>query len=386
MIRRIIIAVLILALLCGSASAAVLTDVPGSPTQNKGVSVNAKWNEDELGIYQALFEFQDLSADRLTLEKIAEVFEYVYDEGHRPATWYPEETQQEIEEIIQMDPEALYMTEFLRMHADDTEAESDLNVKMQFNITYYRGQPVVIVLGDTTDPQNIVWTALEAKVTGQGVVEFDVPKELLNSFAGKDFLFNLLTIKGEGTWTTILHHFETISNDSPYAHNETWIEETIYHEGEPLPNNFNLVIVQPSDEIRRELEKMQKYTAENHILTWLPEEEYNEACIMWGEGADKLIVSEYVPLVAVDYVPTTGDAIGTIHFASKLTKGQKILTALGLPRKDEFSDEETGLEWVVMPAVVRSNGNVDIIFNQLALYEMSFEKSLLLVFTEPYAG
>ena len=50
-----------------------------------------------------------------------------------------------------------------------------------------------------------------------------------------------------------------------------------------------------------------------------------------------------------------------------------------------MADGETLMDWAVQRAVVRADGTVDIVFDQLALIGMDTETGLLLVYGEPLA-
>ncbi|MDO4828691.1 MAG: hypothetical protein Q4B19_04900, partial [Clostridia bacterium] len=100
---------------------------------------------------------------------------------------------------------------------------------------------------------------------------------------------------------------------------------------------------------------------------------------------DSLIVSEYVSLQTRDYRETSGDAVGTFAFATPFKAGETVITALGMPL-EEAAEGETQMRWLVQRAVVRENGDVDVVFDQLGLTQMDAETALLLVLSEPYAG
>ncbi|MDO4853766.1 MAG: hypothetical protein Q4A88_10165, partial [Clostridia bacterium] len=67
--KRILGIALALALLTSSASAAVLTDAPGTPTQDRAVVLEARW-EDET---RTAYDLQELPADQLTMDQAVDV-------------------------------------------------------------------------------------------------------------------------------------------------------------------------------------------------------------------------------------------------------------------------------------------------------------------------
>lgn len=387
MSKRILGILLAIMLLTGSAFAAVLTDAPGTPTQDRAVFLKAEWLDDA----RTQYELERLPADQLTMDTVTDIYDFVYEQGNRPVRWYPEKTQREIEAMVSVDPDALYMTEFMRLHAEDAEPQADLSAVMQLQIDYQVGQLTVVVLGDTTDPEDIVWTPVESHVTAVGVVEFEVPQSLMEQLYGEDLLFSLLTIRQGPT-----KHTEVVPTEVPEirpsktAEDNTRIIETITDDGTARPDDFELVIVSETDIIKREISLLQQYVTEQNqpALSWLPEEDQNRVRYLLGANTDDLIVTDYVPLITRDYRATDGDAVGSIAFATPYEAGQTIVTALGIPKADADAaalNDETQMDWSVQPAVVREGGWVDIVFDQLALIDMEKDTGLLLMLSVPAA-
>ncbi len=387
MSKRILGILLAIMLLTGSAFAAVLTDAPGTPTQDRAVFLKAEWLDDA----RTQYELERLPADQLTMDTVTDIYDFVYEQGNRPVRWYPEKTQREIEAMVSVDPDALYMTEFMRLHAEDAEPQADLSAVMQLQIDYQVGQLTVVVLGDTTDPENVVWTPVESRVTAVGVVEFEVPQSLMEQLYGEDLLFSLLTIRQGPT-----KHTEVVPTEVPEirpsktAEDNTRIIETITDDGTARPDDFELVIVSETDIIKREISLLQQYVTEQNqpALSWLPEEDQNRVRYLLGANTDDLIVTDYVPLITRDYRATDGDAVGSIAFATPYEAGQTIVTALGIPKADADAaalNDETQMDWSVQPAVVREGGWVDIVFDQLALIDMEKDTGLLLMLSVPAA-
>lgn len=385
MAKRMLGIALALALLTGSASAAVLTDAPGTPTQDRAVALEARW-EDEA---RTAYDLQELPADQLTMDQAVDVYDFVYEQGKRPVRWYPEDTQKAIEAMISVDPDALYMTEFMRLHAAEIEPPTELDAAMTLTIDYQPGQLTVVVLGDTSDPANLVWTPVESRVTATGRVEFDIPQALMAQLQGEDLLFSLLTVR-QGARGTVTVETTEIPDSLPskQAGDTTRVVKTVGKDGQALPDDFELVIVPETDLIRREIALLGQFVTEQEqpALNWLPEEDQNRVRYLLGLDGEALIVSDYVPLITRDFRPTDGDAVGTLSFATPYSEGQTIVTALGVPKKDVSENGETLMDWSVQPAVVREGGVVDVVFDQLALIDMGVETGLLLLLSEPTAG
>ena len=387
--KRILGIGLVLMLLTGSASAAVLTDAPGTPTQDRAVALEARW-EDEA---RTAYDLWELPADHLTVNQAVDVYDFVYEQGNRPVRWYPEDTQKAIEAIISVDPDALHMTEFIRLHAAEIDPPTDLEVTMTLTIDYQPGQLTVVVLGDTSDPANLVWTPVESRVTANGQVEFDVPQALMAQLQGEDLLFSLLTVRQGARGTVEVETTEVPENlPSKQAGDTTRVVKTVTRNGQALPDDFKIAIVPETELIRREITMLGQFVTEQEqpALNWLPEEDQNRVRYLLGVDGEALIVSDYVPLITEDFRPTDGDAVGTLSFATPYSESQTIVTALGIPDKnadnaDEIQNGKTQMKWSVQPAIVREGGVVDVVFDQLALIDMGTETGLLLMLSEPTA-
>lgn len=386
MMKRVLGMALALTMLTASASAAVFTDAPGTPTQDRAVSLTAVWQDEQ----QTTYDLKDMPADQLTMNTATDVYDFVYEQGNRPVRWYPEDTQKAIEAMVSVNPDVLYMTEFMRLHAAEAEATSELDATMTLKIDYQPGQLTVVVLGDTTDPENIVWTPVESQVTETGVVTFQIPAELMSQLQGEDLLFSLLTVRqgSRGTTTVVTTEVPDVL-PSKQAEDTTRIVETVTADGAAKPHDFELEIVPETSLIQRELTLLGQYVTEQQqpALSWLPEEDQNRVRYLLGTDGNDLIVSDYVPLISKDFRPTDGDAVGSLSFATPYQEGQTIVTALGLPKEDGSTSngDESQMDWIVQPATVRANGVVDVVFDQLALIDMDTETGLLLMLSVPNA-
>ena len=372
-------------LLTGSALAVELTDVPGTPTQDVVASLTASWRDEA----KTAYDLQVLPSDQLTMNEVTDAYTFVYEENHRPVRWYPEETQRAIEAMIgSTNPDALYMTEFMRLHAAQIEPPTDLDVVMELKVDYQPGQLTVVVLGDVTNPQAIVWTPVESHVTAVGRLELVSPQDLMRELQGEDVLFTLLTVRtGDGGTTVPAATEKPEIVPSKQAGDNTRIVRTTDKDGNVLADPFELIIVSETDRITHELALLNEHLKTKNLpaLEWLPEESQSEIRFLLGDQADRLLILDYVPLITRSYRHTDGDAIAAFSFATPYKEGQAVVTALGLPKADALADGETVMDWAVQRAVVRADGTVDIVFDQLALIGMDTETGLLLVYGEPLA-
>lgn len=379
------IALALALLLTGSALAVEFTDVHGTPTQDVVTSLTAAWRDEA----KTAYDLQVLPSDQLTMDQVTDAYTYVYEENNRPVRWYPEETQRAIEAMIgSTDPDTLHMTEFMRLHAAQIEPPADLDVVMDLKVDYQPGQLTVAVLGDATNPQEIVWTPVESHVTAVGRLELVIPQDLMRELQGKDVLFALLTVRTSDGRTAVpatTEEPETVP--SKQAGDNTRILRTTDEDGNVLPDPFELAIAPETDIIKQELARLDEHIKTKNLpaLEWLPEESQSEIRFLLGDQADKLQILDYVPLITRSYRHTDGDAIADFSFATPYKEGQTVVTALGLPKADASADDGTLMDWAVHRAVVRADGTVDIVFDQLALIGMDTETGLLLVYGEPLA-
>lgn len=378
-------------LLTGSALAAEATDAPGTPTQDVVLSLTAAW-QDEL---KTAYDLQVMPADQLTMDTVTDIYRFVYEEHNRPVRYFPEETQEAIEAMLgDTDPDALYMTEFMRLHAAEIVPPTDLDAVMLLDVDYQLGQLVVVVLGDTTDPENLVWTPVESRVTALGQVECVVPQELMEQLQGEDVLFSLLTVR-KGNRGGIVNYETDVEHDelpSKTADDMIHINTIISEDGTPLADDFALIITEESDVITIELAKIHEHVKKEElpISAYLPEESQNEIQLLLNQNGrntqkEELVVYEYLPLITENYKDTYGDVIATFRFATPYAEGQQVVTMLGLPKDGAVETDPTLMDWAVQRAQVNADGEVEIVFDQLALIGMGEDAGLLLVLSEPLA-
>lgn len=376
-------------LLTGTAFAAETTDAPGTPTQDVVLSLTANW----LDVENTPYDLQVMSADQLTMDTVTEIYQFVYEQDNRPVRYFPEETQKQIEEMLAgvTDPDALYMTEFMRLHAAQAEPQADLLAEMLMDVDYQPGQLILVVLGDTTAPENLVWTPVESKVTELGKVEFTVPQALMEELQGEDVLFSLLTVrKGArgGVVSAQNQDAEHVQLPSKTASDTVKVTKIAAADGTQIGDDFELLVVEESEISKEELALIRERVKveEQPVCSWLPDEDRDEIQLLLTGGLDRdeLVVYDYLPLVTKNYKDTYGDVISAFTFATPYEAGQQVVTVLGLP-KEAPVEGGTLMDWAVQRAQVNANGEVEIVFDQLALIGMGEETGLLLVLSEPIA-
>ncbi len=318
-------------LLTGAALAVEATDAPGTPTHDVVLSLTANWMDEE----NTAYEMEVMEPDQLTTDTVTEIYKFVYEQGMRPVRYFPEETQRQIEAMLEgvVDPDALYMTEFMRI----------------------------------------------------------VPQALMEQLQGEDVLFSLLTVrKGArgGVVSKETRDVEHIQMPSKTARDTVKVKKLVAADGTQIEDDFELLVVEESEIILRELAQIRAHVKEEEqpVCTWLPDEDRDEIQLLLGEGIDldELVVYDYLPLITKNYRDSYGDVISAFSFATPYEAGQQVVTVLGLPRETPV-EGETLMDWAVQRAQVNENGEVEIVFDQLALLGMGEETGLLLLLCEPIA-
>lgn len=381
-----------------------LTDAPGTPTQDVVLSLESVWLDEE----RTPYDVQVMDADSLTMDTVTEIYEFVA-AGNRPARYFPEDVQQAIAEMYEVDVDALYMTEFMRLNAAEAEPAADVEMTMLLDVDYQPEQLVAVVLGDTSDPEALVWTVVEARATALGEITVEIPQAVIEQMQGEDVLFSLLTVRmGQrgGVVSAQETTEERVELPSKTAYDMVSVGAMTDANGNPMAEDFRIIVTEESSVVSAELAKIREHVngledgavaselerIREHvdelglpIVTYFPEEAQNEVQLLLGEETDieSLVAYEYVPLITENYQETYGDAIAPFTFATPYAPAQKVVTLLGLPREGAVDTDPTLMDWAVQRAEVNENGEVEIVFDQLALIGMGEQTALMLVLSEP---
>lgn len=393
-------------MLAGAAFATELelTDAPGTPTQDVVLSLESVWLDEE----RTPYDVQVMDADSLTMDTVTEIYEFVA-AGNRPARYFPEDVQQAIAEMYEVDVDALYMTEFMRLNAAEAEPAADVEMTMLLDVDYQPEQLVAVVLGDTSDSEALVWTVVEARATALGEITVEIPQAVIEQLQGEDVLFSLLTVRmGQrgGVVSAQETTEERVELPSKTAYDMVSVGAMTDANGNPMAEDFRIIVTEESSVVSAELAKIREHVngledgavaselerIREHvdelglpIVTYFPEEAQNEVQLLLGEETDieSLVAYEYVPLITENYQETYGDAIAPFTFATPYAPAQKVVTLLGLPREGAVDTDPTLMDWAVQRAEVNENGEVEIVFDQLALIGMGEQTALMLVLSEP---
>lgn len=394
---RVAAMVLVVMLLTGAAFATELekerTLVPGTPTHSEVIDIQANWQDEaktEFGLYA-------VEPDQHTIDIVNEAYDYVYKEGHHPVEYFPEETQKQIAELCpDVDIDALYITEMMKMHGDASDVKADLDVDTLYDVSYQPGQLVIVVIGiDKEDPaedeEPIDWEAIKGEVPELGRITYTVDEELAEQLKDKDFTLSVLTILGADGETVVKRIEEKKHVDVPSksAYDVIVVKEIVTSkDGEAA--DFKLLISDETPVIKEELTKLEKHIKEDELpaVQYLPEAIRDEMQLLLGEDVDldNMVIYDYLPLVTEDYDKTFGDAEAEFVFATPYTADKKVVTVLALPKdiaeKDAKKGENELMDWSIQRAEVAADYTVDITFDQLGLEKMGYETGLMLVLSE----
>ncbi len=390
-IRRAIALVLALVLMTGAAFAQELekerTLVPGTPTHTEVIDVKAHWLDKD----NTEFGMKPVEPDQHTIDIVNEAYDYVYKQGHAPVEYFPEKTQKQIAELCpDIAPEALFISEMMKMNADPSDVKADLDVDMEYDVNYRPGQLVIVVLG-IDEEEEMNWEALKAEVPEKGVIKFTVPEEIAEKLKDNDFMFSVLTVlDGDGLYDVQrVEEKKHIEVPSKSAYDVIVIKEIVTKkDGEPA--KFKILQSPETDVIKEELVKIEKHVKEDElpVVQYLPEAIRDEMQLLLGEEFDlnDLVVYDYLSLVTEDYDKIYGDAEAELTFATPYQKEKKAVTVLALPKdiakKDAEKGDEELMDWSIQRAEIVSDYTVRTTFDQLGLEKMGYETALMLVLSE----
>lgn len=395
-------------------------EVPGVQTEDAVVEIIATAVLEEL---KQEYAIETLLPTELGTDTLTEILKFVEPEDVVPVDCYPEEVQLQIEEILndRAKKESLIMTEFMSLLPAEWAEDSAVDVAVLFDINYFPGQLVIVVIGteqeveaevetengvETQTVKEVVWTPLPAQVTEKGKIEFVIPAELHAQIKNVETLFSVLTVRygdGEGEGE---HEGEAgVASPSVTVDDMTQVEGVVSGEGEELPETFEIVIVDEMKQLYEdEITAMREHIVENPIITHFDQASQDQVRLLMSEevALEDMLAYEIISVKAVNYEETYGDVEATFSFATpyadeydeegNLIDEMEAVVLLGLPIENPellTADEETAKtlpRWIVEWHVLRADvvdGNVKVIFSAFVLPEMVEENALMVVLSEP---
>ena len=427
-LKRVLTALLALMLtMTGAMAAAVevnptnelFAEVPGVQTEDAVIEIVATAVLEEL---QQEYAIEKLLPTELGTDTLTAIREFVAPADVVPVEYYPEEVQQEIEQILneRADKEALIMTEFMSLLPAEWAEESKVDVDVLFDINYFPGQLVIVVIGIEqeitveeeidgevvkTVTKVIDWTPLAAEVKEQGKIEFEIPAELQAQIENVETLFSVLTIRyGEGDGEGEEGQAGAPSA-SVTAGDLSQIEGVATEDGEELPEEFKIVIVDEMEQLYQdEIAAMRDHIVENPIITHFDQATQDQVKLLMSESVivEDMLAYEIIAVKAENYEETYGDVQATFTFATpyadevdengEVINEMEAVVLLGLPIENPellTADEETAktlpayiVEWHVLRADVLQDA-VNVTFSAFVLPEMVEQSAMMVVLSEP---
>ena len=381
-----LIAVMMLSSVCATAAQIgedAYSNAPGNPTQENVISIEA-------GLIQAdgaavPCEITTMAPTALTVNTLAEIFDFVEIDLKPVVRYFPEEVQAEIAAIVLpkgVDPDALYMPEFMSLQTPVFPQEQPINKDVLFSIEYEPGRLVVVVLGWEGE-EGVEWKALDADVLSKDTVSYIIPAELVPVLSDREILFSVLTIKpGAGGDGTADQTGDEEFIPSVSIGDMTTIEDQTVTDGEGEPTDCRIVLVEPTERLAQEIAAMEEHVIVNQLpaMRYYDEEINRQAALLLPAeiAADELIPYELICVMAENYLEPYGDVVARMNFVTPFEDGQPVTVIIGLP------DEMDEMNWMPLHAEVKE-GFVECTFSSSVLPEMMNQPALLVVLSTPVA-
>jgi len=386
MIKRIFSIILIL-LICAAVMAPAedmlegeYTDVPSVMTQDAVISIEVE--QEELGCAITLRQ-----PDFKSMALLEDVYNFVWRDKNRPVRYYDEETQEKIQALVPgVDIDILHMTEFMSQDMEG-EPEEPVYIERLFDVEYYPGQLVIVVLGIELENGEYRWFPYRAEVPSMGLITYTIPVEDYMELVGQPVIYHVLTdrigARGEAlvSQEVITDNVVTPSKGSrDIIRIRRWYSES----GEPIDDDFSIFIVDKTDPMWVEIQRIGEFVEveENPAIYWFPEEIVNQASLLLGEDVDleTLIIYDIVAVMSKEYKDTYGDVATENLFASAYSPEHEMVAILGFPIYD--AEEKPFFEWYVLRAE-SVDDIVELVFKQLIIPKMETEPAMLIIFSEP---
>lgn len=356
------------------------TDVPGMPTQD---SVRL------IQVLSGLFG-QTQQTDEYAMGILEKIIRFVAYDGNRPVRYYDEVPQQEIERLIEADPDILHMSEYMTVlmttEERGTPRGEDYVFDMLIDVDYEPGQLVVAVIGTSyQDEEALEWHPYLCEVPETGRIVFHIPKEDMAQYKDEPVLLNILTDR-YGAYQAIWSEeeiTERIVRPSKSEEDLRRVVRYVIEKGDPIPDDFRIFTVALTDEMNQQVERMRAFLAENPaVYDYFPADVQTEMRLLFptGTAMKDLVTYEIVGVRDENYHDTYGDVLAQLQFAVQYSDEQHMVILLGFPSQEDGNT----WEWTCMRASSKEGG-IETIFEQLTLIRLEKEPGLLMVISEPIA-
>lgn len=359
------------------------TDVPTAMTQDSVLSVEANEN----------CEVELLQPDDVSITLLDDIYRFVWEEENRPARYYDEQTQQEIQKLCgNSNIDILHMTEAMRMQLLG-EPEKVVMIEMELDVDYRPGQLVIIVMGIPEEGLEYTWYPYRANVPESGLLQWEIPVEDWGELCGQPVNLHALTVRmgpdgeylwGEDAYPDADSVFSKTSSDVYRTHR--WYTES----GEVIEDDFRLYLTDLTEPMQEEILRIGEHIAEEKLLLdYFPEERKEEALLMLPEEIPEkeLIAYDIIALQDENYKDTYGDINAELRFGTTYDTEKAMVVLAGFINKD--AGEQPYMDWFVLRAealeIEENETATDLVrigLKQLNLPRMEEEPLMLVVISQ----
>lgn len=166
------------------------------------------------------------------------------------------------------------------------------------------------------------------------------------------------------------------------ADDMTSVDQIVAADGVEVPEDFEVVIAEPSEEVGAEMDQISDWLAmeDAKVMDYFAEDVAAQVGQKLPEGvaAADLMAYEVIPMETNNYDETIGDVTVVLTVATPYADGQPIVALLGLPAADGT------MQWTALDAAV-VNGKVEVTVPANLLAAMENEQAMIVLLSTPVA-
>lgn len=330
------------------------------------------------------FRLTEMMPTQLNVETIKDIFEFVEINHRPPARYFPEVTQQEIDELARMkgtDMDSLHMSEYMSMMPQVYKDEKvPVEVDVHLDIDYEVGRIVIVVLGWLNEKLELEWKALDANVLVRDTINFTIPQEVLEKIHGRETLFAVLTVKEGGGEAGENGSIDPYYIPSKEAEDMTGTGDAFSQDGEQL--DCRIMLVNHSRLTEQEMDALTRHILEEKrsVMSFFDMEINRQVGLMLPEVEDlnTLVAYEAHCTMVEDYKEPYGDVMAQFTFVTPYHEKQQMVALIGI----ENEQKPGTILWNPLRAEYK-DGLIEITFSATVLPAMMEEPALLLLLSTP---
>lgn len=332
---------------------------------------------------------ETLQPDEKAIALLNDMYQFVWVEKNPPMRYYDEETQKEIEELIDgVNIDLLHVTEAMTLQLGG-EPENPVTVTMDMDVDYRVGQLIVAVMGVPQENGEYAWYPYRGHVETEGQIKWEIPAEDWKALSQQPVSLHIasdrLGAEGERVWheEQSVDTVEIFSKESgDVVNTRRWYTVN----GTEMDDNFSAWLADLTDPMQAEVAKIGAHVENGGaILDYFPAQCKDEALLMLPEGTDPatLIPYDIIAMMAENYKDAYGDVNVEINFGTAYQPDKGMVVMAGYPTEDG-----SDMEWYVLRAAAieaenENDHNVEIGMKQQILPRMMEEPVMMVVISEP---